>query len=120
MKESFEFEIAGKTYISKKMTPILRAKLMKVLPLAKFVTLDGKTEDTQANLDIISDILETFPPTMWEFIKDEDKKLVGTYQTFLEELDKNIPMIIEFIQWSAEKIKELNDFLSVKSGAPKV
>lgn len=114
MKESFEFEIAGKTYVSKKLTPILRAKLLKTLPFLKFQELDLKKNDLKITLDLMADTFENIPPLMWDFIKDEDKKNVGTYQIFLEELDKNIDSILSFIKWGIEKIQEINDFLAAK------
>lgn len=119
MNESFELEILGKTYVTKKMTPILRARLLKVLPFLKFSDLNENKNDLKLTLEVMADTFELIPPLMWEFVKDEDKKLIGTYQTFLESLDENMQMIVAFVEWGIRKVKELNDFLAQKQAVAK-
>lgn len=120
MKVSFEFEINGRTYVSKKMTPPLRARLLKVLPFLKFSDLAANQNDLKMTLDVMADTFELVPSLMWEFIQDADKKDIGTYQSFLESLDDNMGMILKFLEWGVKKVEELNNFLAQKPETVKV
>lgn len=108
LKDTFEIVCNEKTYVSKKMNPIRRA-----LVVEKIVNKLGETKQdpvSGANT-MIALFKENLPKTMWEFIKDDDKKVIGTYDVFVENLDDHNTM--QFLNWCLEKVKEVNDFLGV-------
>jgi hypothetical protein len=112
--ERFEFEIDGKTFVSKKMNPILRGSVMKLMKNFNMPTSEKLTEEheiSMQNTDIFIDIIVNTPSVMWDFIKDEDKKMVGTYDSFLDSLCDNEMQVLDFFNWSFKKIGELSDFL---------
>ena len=109
MKDTFEIIHNEKTYISKKVNPTRRAMIIEKV-IKSMGNFSQDAEKTINNLDsMIALIGTTLPEVMWDFIKDEDKKIIGTKETFVEYLDDKNCM--EFLQWCIAKVNELNDFL---------
>ena len=108
MKENFEIICNDVTYTTKKMNPVRRAVVMeKIVGRMGSIT---QNDDNKANVGIMAALLKSdLPEVMWDFIKDDDKKNIGTYEKFVDEIDDKSSM--EFLSWVLAKVQELNSFL---------
>lgn len=125
-KDQFEFEIDGKTYISRKMNPVLRGGVLKKIDFEQLSILSGMGETkegdvkSQANvLHAMGAVFEVVPSIMWEFIKPEDKRHIGLYDDFLDYLCDTESQVLEFFNWCLEKVMDANNFLAKGSAEPK-
>lgn len=106
--KTIEIIVDEKTYISKKMNP--KRKGLIIRELFSRVTPDEniKNKETLGNFaDLIS---EDVPRIMWDFVKDEDKQKIGTYDYFLENIDDD--SCTNFLKWAFEAVKKINNFLA--------
>ena len=112
IKDIFEIKCNEKTFISKKMNPARRALVIKELlqPMAA-VSEKGDKDNVSANsLGIMAEVLsKNLTEVMWEFVKDEDKKDIGTLEVFAENVDDKNSLL--FMKWATDKVKEIQRFL---------
>lgn len=110
--KTFEIIVNGKTYISKKMNPVRRGLIMKDVIGKLSPNKKEPSEVTMSDFNNLADLFsKNIPMVMWEFVKDEDKKEIGTKEAFFEELDDENGLA--FLGWCIKKINEMNDFLGV-------
>ena len=108
LKDTIEIICNEVTYTSKKMNPIRRALIIKKL-VAK-MTVKNIQADPKVGVDALGDLFEkNLPEVMWEFVKDDDKTKIGTYEKFVDDLDDKCCM--NFLDWSIGKINQVTDFL---------
>lgn len=125
--EKFEFEICGKTYVSRKMNPVLRGKVLKTLDFKAFTALSmldnfEKLSDADKNetMSAMGGLFESTPPLMWAFIRDEDKHKIGLYDDFLDALCDDESQVLKFLTWMFSKVSDINRFLAEGSVEPAV
>ncbi|MHA1972972.1 MAG: hypothetical protein ACTSW1_08265 [Candidatus Hodarchaeales archaeon] len=108
LKNTIEIIYEETVYISKKMNPVRRGLITK--NISGKLGAGNDENDIQKGIETMAELFDThLPETMWEFIKDDDKKDIGTYEKFVEGLDdKNTQ---EFLKWAAAKVGEINTFL---------
>lgn len=118
--ETFEFVLGGKTYVSRKMNPELRGlcfkkyKLSEVQNLDKLIRMDELDEEEQQDcLRDMGAVFEITPNIMWQFIKPEDKRYIGTYDgDFLDMLADNEAQVLFFVQWVFSRLGKITSFLA--------
>ncbi|MCK4499649.1 hypothetical protein KAU11_04085 [Candidatus Babeliales bacterium] len=111
IKKTIEIVVNEKTFVTKKINPVRKGLILRNI-IAK---IDSKkiAGDMQNAVLATADLVEKFTPAvLWEFIKDEDKKIIGTYEKFLDELDDESVGL--FLQWAYESVGRMNAFLQGK------
>ena len=122
-KDRFEFELGGKTYLSKKMQPVLRGLIYSSLDFELLEKLFSKHKQSVNDMaSAFGDISMSTPPLMWEMIKDNDKTSIGTYEGFdkkngeyqegfLDHLYENEEQVWSFLGWCFSKLEAHKSFL---------
>lgn len=107
--KTVEIIVNEKTYISKKMNPKRKGMIFKEI----FAKITPSTKNELENKNMINQfsvlISEDIPKLMWEFIKDDDKKNIGTYEIFLDEVDDD--SCTNFLRWCYKAVEKINNFL---------
>lgn len=100
---TFEIIVNDKTYVTKKMNPKRRGLVLRRI-------ISNMTTQDDINLSM-ADVFENgLVDVIWEFLKDEDKSVIGTREILSDTVDDKSSM--KFLQWCIAKVKELSDFLS--------
>lgn len=108
LKDNIEIICNDKTYVSKKINPTRRALIVR--SLIKPMTAKNIQSDPEVGVESLGGLFEKqLPEVMWAFIKDDDKAKIGTQDDFVENLDDKSCM--KFLEWSINKINEVNSFL---------
>lgn len=106
MPENFELNINEKAYVLKRMNPARKSKVIKqiVVPMNNSKNTDVETDQ----LSQMADASANVPAVIWDFVKDEDKQSIGTFEKFSDEIDSNT--CDQFTIWAMQCIKDSNDF----------
>ena len=103
-KDCIEVTVKERTYVTKKINSKRRAMIINKI----FIHL--KARDESAMIGAYGSCMNSIGKVIWEFIKDEDKKDIGTADILDEEIDDKSSML--FFKWAFIKTQEVNDFLS--------
>jgi hypothetical protein len=114
MPKNFELKFNEKTYVLKNLNPSRKADLIKNILMP--MELAKGMENVSARLAEVAEATIRIPTLIWDFLRDEQKQAIGTFESFTDELDDNI--CAEFLIWAMQAIKESNDFLA--NGVAKV
>jgi hypothetical protein len=106
MPENFELKFNEQTFVLKQMNPARKSKVIKNILTPWEVSKNIPT--TEAQLAQMADAGANVPDVIWDFIKDEDKQIIGTIEKFVDEIDSNT--CDKFTIWAMQKVKESNDF----------
>lgn len=106
MPEKFELKFNEKTFVLKHMNPSRKAIVINkvIVPWNKSKEL----ENTEAQLSQMADASAVVPFVIWDFIKEEDKQVIGTVAKFVDEIESDV--CDQFVIWSMQQIKASNDF----------
>jgi len=114
VKDTFEIVVevkdTQKTFVSKKMNPLRRAVVMEKLmsPMA-MANKKGEEDNTAKEISSTVALFKILPEVMWDFVKDEDKKEIGTLGSFAEGVDDENS--IQFMKWCIMKLQKMQSFL---------
>lgn len=114
VKDTFEMVVeikdSQKTFVSKKMNPYRRALVMEKL-MAPMATANktGEAETVDKEISSTVALFKILPEVMWDFVKDEDKKEIGTLASFAEGVDDENS--IQFMKWCILKLQKMQSFL---------
>lgn len=114
VKDTFEMVVEvkdiQKTFVSKKMNPYRRALVMEKL-MAPMATANktGEAETVDKEISSTVALFKILPEVMWDFVKDEDKKEIGTLASFAEGVDDENS--IQFMKWCILKLQKMQSFL---------
>jgi len=107
MEKTIEIVVNEKTFVSKKINPVRKALIIREI-ISKMTPKEKRNENE--SVLAMADLIENnIPKVLWEFIKDEDKKIIGVYEKFLDNLEDD--SCIEFLKWCIESINKFNSFL---------
>lgn len=122
VKDTFEMVVevkdSQKTFVSKKMNPYRRALVMEKLmaPMA-VANKTGEAETVDKEISSTVALFKILPEVMWDFVKDEDKKEIGTLASFAEGVDDENS--IQFMKWCILKLQKMQSFLGQNAGMEK-
>lgn len=112
-KTQYELEHAGKTYTLRKMNPFLKSQFAQAVDSVQKL---AATFDNQ-ELGHASGILQHVTPLIWAFLTPDDKKSIGTFDEFLDNVDE--AQIGKFFNWAAQECERAKLFLETeKTGNP--
>lgn len=116
--QTFELEFNGKTFVTKKLDPVLRGKANRANAyVAK--EMHGYTQEEAEKLEwlqaaVAGAIFEHITPLIWEFIRDDDKSKIGTKAQLIENLSAD--QIVKFFGWLGQVLQENADFFGGNQG----
>lgn len=111
ISDTFEFSYNEKTYVTKKLNPGRKSKVIK--SIVSPMSASQEAADISVQLEFIATASDNTPEVLWAFIKDEDKKEIGTFEKFIDEIESEV--CDKFTIWAMSKIKESNDFFVEKN-----
>lgn len=108
MEKTIEIVVDDKTYISKKINPVRKALIIR--DIISKMTPEKKRNEHESVLAMADLIENSAPKVIWEFVKDDDKKIIGTYEKFLDSLEDD--SCTAFLKWSIESVNKFTNFLA--------